>query len=130
MSAKYLLDNYKLNKTEGRMNILNIFLNSRIAFSEKDIQDKLSHKCDRATIYRTLKLFKETGIIHPVSTDGSATKYVLKKEPDEHLHFKCTNCGNIICLPDIQISGYRLPDGYEKSDSNFLIIGTCNECNN
>ena len=129
MNAKQFLDYYNLSKTGGRMSILNIFLNSQVGLSEKDIQDRLNNKSDRATIYRTLKLFKETGIIHPVSADGSATKFVLKKEPDEHLHFKCTNCENIICLPDIQISGYHLPDGYEKSDSNFLIIGICNECN-
>lgn len=130
MSAKYLLENYKLNKTVGRIHILDIFLNSRVALSEKDLQDKLSYKSDRATIYRTLKLFKEKGIIHPVSSDASATKFVLKKEPEEHLHFKCTNCENITCMDDVQIKGYRLPEGYKKSETNFLIIGTCNECNN
>ena len=57
-------------------------------------------------------------------------KYVLKKEPQEHLHFKCTKCRNISCLADIQISGYELPQGYKKIESNFLIIGICNECNN
>ena len=129
MNAKQLLDYYNLSKTGGRLSILNIFINSRVGLSEKDIQDKLSHKSNRATIYRTLKLFKETGIIHPVSADGSATKFVLKKEPDEHLHFKCTNCGDITCLADIQISGYNLPEGYKKIESNFLIIGICNECN-
>jgi len=129
MSAKFLLEYHKLNKTEGRMHILNIFLGSQTALSERDIQDKLSHKSDRATIYRTLKLFKEKGIIHPVSSDASATKFVLKKEPEEHLHFKCTNCENIICLADVQINGYHLPEGYKKSETNFLIIGTCNDCN-
>lgn len=129
MKTIQLLDNYKLSKTEGRINILNIFLNSIVGLSEKDIQEKLNNKIDRATIYRTLKLFKQTGIIHPVSAEGSATKFVLKKEPKEHLHFKCTNCGHITCLADIQISGYDLPNGYKKLESNFLIIGICNECN-
>ena len=130
MKAKELLDNYNLYITEGRVNILDIFLKSNVGLSEKDIQDRLSKKSDRATIYRTLKVFKETGIVHHVSAVGSATKYVLKKEPQEHLHFKCTKCRNISCLADIQISGYELPQGYKKIESNFLIIGICNECNN
>ena len=130
MNAKLYLETYKLPKTKGRLNILNIFLTSQVGLSEKDIQDRLDPKTDRATIYRTLKTFRETGIIHPVSAEGSATKYVLKKEPEEHLHFKCTNCGDITCLADIQMSGYRLPKGYKKIDTNFLIIGICNECNN
>lgn len=130
MDTKQLLDNHKLSITEGRMNILNIFIRSKVGLSETDIRDKLQSKMDRATIYRTLKIFRETGIIHPVSAEGSATKYVLKKEPIEHLHFKCTKCGDITCLADIEINGYKLPRGYTKSESNFLIIGICNECNN
>jgi len=130
MNTRQLLDNHKLSITEGRMNILDIFLQSKVGLSETDIGDKLYRKTDRATIYRTLKIFRETGIIHPVSTEGSATKYVLKKEPIEHLHFKCTKCGDITCLADIEISGYNLPLGYTKLESNFLIIGICNECNN
>lgn len=129
MNAKHLLDNHGLNKTEGRIEILNIFLNSNVGLSEKDIRNRLSNKIDRATIYRTLKSLKEAGIIHPVSAEGSATKFVLKKEPKEHLHFKCTICDEITCLADIKISGYKLPHGYKKTESNFLIIGTCNECN-
>lgn len=129
MVTKQLLDSYKLSKTAGRINILDIFLNSDVGLSEKEIQEKMNNKIDRATIYRTLKLFKKNGLIHPVSAEGSATKFILKKEPDEHLHFKCTSCEQITCLEDIQISGYDLPKGYQKSESNFLIIGTCNECN-
>ncbi len=129
MNAKKVLESYKLSKTEGRISILDIFLNSAVGLSEKDIQEKLNNTIDRATIYRTLKLLKKSGLIHPVSAEGSATKFVLKKEPLEHLHFKCTNCGHITCLEDIKISGYELPNGYKKTESNFLIIGTCNECN-
>jgi Fur family ferric uptake transcriptional regulator len=129
METKKLLNNHNLSITQGRLNIMNIFLQSKVGLSEKDIQKRLYRKMDRATIYRTLKIFRKAGIIHPISAEGSATKYVLKKEPIEHLHFKCTRCGDITCLADIEISGFKLPKGYTKSASNFLIIGICNECN-
>jgi len=130
MKAKDILLKYNLSITTGRLNILEIFLNNEMALSEKDIQDKLIGVCDRATIYRTLKKFKDTGIVHPIATEGMITKYVLKKEPEEHLHFKCTDCGKIMCLPEVQMKNYELPSGFTKKESNFLVIGTCNNCNN
>ena len=86
-------------------------------------------RCDRATIYRTLKKFKDKDIIHPIATESTITKYVLKKDPEEHLHFKCNHCGDIMCLPEVQMSDYQLPPGFTKQESNFLVIGTCNSCN-
>lgn len=97
--AKEILHENKLSQTNGRLGILNIFLNYQYALSEQEIQEKLEAETDRTTIYRTLKKFKEVGLIHPIATDGTITKYVLRKEPKEHLHFSCINCGEIICLP-------------------------------
>lgn len=129
MTAVNLLSQHELSKTAGRLNILNILLNSPTALAEKEIQEKSAGVCDRATIYRTLKLFVRSGIIHPIATEGMVTRYILKKEPLEHLHFKCEDCGSIICLPDIQINEYELPNGFKKKEASVLITGICNECN-
>jgi Fur family ferric uptake transcriptional regulator len=129
MNAINLLNKYGLSKTQGRIEILNILLESEVALAEKEIQEKLDSACDRATIYRTLKKFTETGILHPVATEGTVTKYVIKKEPEEHLHFSCVTCGKTYCLTNVKIEGYELPKGFKKSDSNFLVTGTCYECN-
>lgn len=129
MKTKEYLMKRNIRVTEGRIRILSMFLNTKSALSEKEIQDKLSNYCDRATIYRTLKTFAEKEIIHIVATDNNTSKFILKKEPAEHLHFKCTDCGSIECLPEVQVDEYDLPQGYKKKDANLLIIGTCNECN-
>lgn len=129
MTALNLLSKHELSITNGRLNILNILLNSPTALSEKDIQKKSAGACDRATIYRTLKLFVRSGIIHPIATEGMVTRYILKKEPLEHLHFKCEDCGSIICLPEIHINEYELPSGFKKKEASVLITGICNECN-
>jgi len=128
MTAENFLSQYNLSKTSGRVDILNILLNNTTALSEKDIQEKSTGVCDRATIYRTLKLFVKSGIIHPIATEGMVTRYILKKEPVEHLHFKCEDCGSIICLPEIQINDYNLPVGFKKKEASVLITGSCNEC--
>jgi len=129
MTALNLLDKYGLSKTQGRIAILKILLTEEIAMAEKEIQERLDFNCDRATIYRTLKTFTETGILHPVATDGMVTKYVIRKEPEEHLHFSCVNCGRTFCLTEVKIENYELPEGFKKSESNFLVTGTCNDCN-
>lgn len=128
-TAKGILKENNLSVTNGRLNILDIFMNHETALSEQEIQDRIGVVSDRATIYRTLKKFKETGLIHPVATEGTITKYILKKVPEEHLHFNCTDCGEIICLLDVQLKDYNLPFGFTKKDSNFLINGTCRKCN-
>jgi Fur family transcriptional regulator, ferric uptake regulator len=129
MSAKEILKQYQLSKTSGRLDILNVFLLSATALSEKDLQVKTVGVCDRATIYRTLKLFVKSGIIHPIATESMVTRYILKKGPVDHLHFKCEGCGSIICLPDIRINDYNLPNGFKKKEASLLITGICNVCN-
>lgn len=110
--------------------ILDLFLRSNVALSEKEIKQALEGVGDRATIYRTLKIFTDAGIIHPIYTQNEMTRYMLKKEPDEHLHFKCSTCDKIICLPQIRFDSIELPEGFIKEESNFLMIGKCVQCNN
>lgn len=129
MKANLILQQHQLSKTSGRREILEVFLKNESALSEKEIKDKTDIQCDRATIYRTLNTFVNAGILHAIRNDEGPVKYVIKKEPEDHIHFKCTDCGKLVCLPDIRISNIQLPAGYTQKESNFLVIGTCNRCN-
>jgi len=129
MHEKQILADKKLSITTSRTRILNILLNSKEALSEKEIRGKLNDLHDRATIYRSLKIFTEKGIVHPVVTENLVMKYVIRKEPENHLHFKCTACGKVICMTGIRISSYSLPEGFVQYDSNFLVTGLCRTCN-
>lgn len=129
MKPVEILENYGLSKTNSRKDILLVFLTNQVALSEKEIQTELKRKYDRATIYRTLNTFSETGIIHLVINEGGQSKYLLKKQPEEHLHFKCNVCDTIVCMTDIAIPDYQLPEGFTKMEANFLITGICKKCN-
>jgi len=130
MTAIQILENNSLSKTQSRQDILELLMQSNVALSEEEIKKQLSRNCDRATIYRNLKKFTKTGILHRLITDDLKTRYMIKKYPEEHLHFKCDDCGNVMCLTQINIGNYELPEGFEKKESNFLIIGTCANCKN
>jgi Fur family ferric uptake transcriptional regulator len=129
MKAISILKHHQLSKTESRMEILKLLLNKNVALSEKEIKDEIAIQCDRATIYRTLNTFVKSGIVHAILNNNGPLKYVIKKEPEDHIHFKCKECGHIMCLPNIIIENIELPDGFTRTESSFLVIGTCNNCN-
>lgn len=129
MDPKQILKKYGLSKTKTREKILEVLLNTDVALSEKEIGIEIREGIDRATIYRSLNRFAECGIVHTIATDTMQTKFILKKETGEHLHFKCSACGNIFCLPEIAIQEFELPEGFTRQETNFLIIGKCKNCN-
>jgi Fur family ferric uptake transcriptional regulator len=46
----------------------------------------------------------------------------------EHVHFKCTRCGQTNCIDDMEIPVVQLPKGYKASEFNLLIQGICPKC--
>ncbi|MBX7095459.1 MAG: transcriptional repressor [Flavobacteriales bacterium] len=126
----------ELRKTPCRVFVLNEFLKKgNKGISEIELETRSKGKFDRVTIYRTLKTFIESHILHKVIDDDNVVKYALCKECQdhhhnhEHVHFKCTSCNTTSCLDDISIVSVDLPKGYKKKEANFLIIGICPECN-
>ncbi len=128
MTASGILSQHKMSKTNGRVRILEELLGTEVALSERELQTRLKNICDRATIYRTLKVLTDRGVIHKIATEGMEAKFVIKKTPEDHIHFKCTGCGKVQCLTGIVPDNVVLPEGYIKKETNFLIIGICNEC--
>jgi Fur family transcriptional regulator, ferric uptake regulator len=129
MDPVQILESFELNKTKSRKDILEVFLSNQAALSEKEIQMAIKNKYDRATVYRTLNTFSESGIIHVVNNESGHSRYLLRKQPEEHLHFRCHLCDKIICMTDIEIPEYQLPEGFTKTGANFLITGICKKCN-
>jgi Fur family ferric uptake transcriptional regulator len=129
MQASQILSDKNLSITVSRTRILRVLLDSQVALSEKEIRSRLDRQADRATVYRTLKTFTDKGIVHPVITENLSTKYVLKKAPKNHLHFKCTVCDKVYCMTAVTLSAYTLPEGFIQYDTNFLVTGICRSCN-
>ena len=130
-----LLKKKKLRFTEFRNEVLNVFIDSSNAISINDIEDKLK-QFDRTTLYRTIKTFKEKGLIHEIIMPGDIKKLALCKDggssksqvdTSQHIHFRCKMCENIFCLdldefPEINIPQFKL-DSIEIQGT-----GRCNTC--
>ncbi len=128
MTAIEILSKYKMSKTNGRVKILKELLNTEVALSERELQNRLKSICDRATIYRTLKSLTNKGVIHKIATEGTVAKFVIKTAPEDHIHFKCTDCGKVQCMTGVVPDNIELPKGFIKKETNYLIIGICDEC--
>jgi len=83
-----------------------------------------------ATVYNTLNLFEEKGLIRILSLEGSENRYDIMTH--DHGHFICEECGSIMNFEvDLNSSVYL----YDESLSDFKVKkrdvyfrGICPEC--
>jgi Fur family ferric uptake transcriptional regulator len=117
--------------------VLRAFEDAGYALSQGDVEQHLVAQFDRVTIYRTLKTFLTSGMIHKVLDDQGSIKYALCKtvcwhdghqHQHDHVHFKCVQCGQTTCLETVHIPNIPLPEHFIKQESNLLIQGICKPC--
>jgi Fur family peroxide stress response transcriptional regulator len=83
-----------------------------------------------ATVYKTLRLFVEAGIIREVSPHHGS----LRIEPNavRHHHFICLQCHSIIDLGDAQVDVLPLrnsvPEGFQVEQVSMEVRGLCGHC--
>lgn len=138
MPDKYnILKKNSLSVTEGRKQILNLFLESEGALAHADIEKKTDAAFDRVTVYRTLQTFVEKGIIHQIPTTDNSIMYALCRHEceeghhhDNHVHFVCSSCGKTICLDEVTVPSVQLPKGFKPQHAAMVVSGLCAECRN
>ena len=130
-----LLKKSGLSVTDSRKKILEIFYESQVAMAHADIELAIKEKFDRVTVYRTLQVFLDKGILHVVPGFDNAIKYALCKDEctegnhyDNHIHFLCKKCGNTSCLSDTVIPKVNLPKGFNAVEFQMIVNGYCRDC--
>jgi len=134
MKPEQLLKRCGLSRTKARLHVVDLLNGSDQPVSGTDILQQLGSTCDKSTIYRTLNILFEKGLLARVIVDHEV-KYALKavvtetgKGESDHVHFKCDSCSRVYCLKDLEVSDFDLPEGFIKSENQFLIIGICKSC--
>lgn len=130
-----ILKRNQLSVTGSRKRILELFLDSKGALAHGDIEKKTGEKFDRVTVYRTLQVFLEKGIIHNIPTADNSIRYALCTNDcsgghhhDNHVHFVCSSCGDTTCLADVTVPLVKLPVGFVPEDYQMVVRGTCQAC--
>ena len=86
----------------------------------------------RATVYRTLALFEECGIIKKALTDEDISYYEVSTRNEHHDHLICIECGEIIefyseKIEKIQKEIYTNYD-YTPASHQLILKGICKKC--
>ena len=82
------------------------------------------------TVYRTLDILREIGLVQTVTLPGAATRY--EASLDKHHHLLCTRCR---ALRNVHIDGLGemvdpvvLREGFLETDYALTITGLCGDC--
>ncbi|HSX44827.1 MAG TPA: Fur family transcriptional regulator [Candidatus Saccharimonadales bacterium] len=94
---------------------------------------KLLPDMDRATVYRTTKLFEELGIIDRVLLGWKYKLELSDSFSPHHHHLSCNNCGRVnILAEDNQLEAYIKSlshrAGFQAIDHQLEINGLCPAC--
>jgi len=134
--VKDILHRHKLRHTSFRQTVLCLFLdNPSRALSHAMIEEALGDH-DRITLYRTLRSFERSGIIHKALDGADDTKYALCQEDcsvhshtDDHPHFHCEQCGETYCMESLSIPQFSMPEQYKLNEVHLALSGVCSSCN-
>jgi Fur family transcriptional regulator, ferric uptake regulator len=130
-TIKQLLAASRMAKTPCRVDMLHILLDSESALTEIEIKHKLSYDYDRATIFRNLRAFLKTGLLHTIALEGGEVRYQVstpRMQSHVHAHFHCKSCSNLYCLHAVSLDKLNLPEGFEAEDFDLVVKGFCEKC--
>ena len=85
-----------------------------------------------ATVYRTLRLFKEEGIIDEMRFGGCTCSQYERAGTDRHHHMLCKECGRLLEFdtPSIArlVAEVEQGCGFKVTDARIALEGYCSEC--
>ncbi|MDA3813411.1 MAG: Fur family transcriptional regulator [Candidatus Cloacimonetes bacterium] len=129
------LQSKNLKLTKPRLIIMEAVLENHDHFNVDDLyeQIKMKHKdVSRATIYRTIPLLIESGLVKQSLRCESKDIYEHTYGHENHLHFICTNCGKILesSFNEVEklINQLAKNENFKISEYNLGASGLCKDC--
>lgn len=92
---------------------------------------KTSSALNVSTVYRTLEVLEELGLVrHAHLSDRAPTYHSVRDH--EHFHLKCRNCQKVISVdPEVLeplLDRLREEFAFEADVGHLTVFGTCKEC--
>jgi Fur family ferric uptake transcriptional regulator len=131
-TLKALLKKDGASLTKPRKIVFGFLLNQEPQ-SMQALVKRADGQVDRATIYRTIELFEQLGIVHRVNIGW---KYKIELSDvflGHHHHFHCINCGKTFTLPaspmlETMIDTVVSKEGYSPRGHQLEVHGLCPTC--
>ena len=120
--------------TSQRRLLLDILRDANGHMDAKELYRRASARDDsisQATVYRSLKLFKELGIVDERRLGKVRCYYEIKRHA-QHQHLVCKGCDKIIEFqnPEIEelIESIKSEHGFNVTKVDLYLEGYCKEC--
>ncbi len=121
--------------TEPRKVVIEYLTNLNSPRTVDEIYEELdSDAIDRSSLYRTINLFTELGIVQKVLFRDGITRVELSSEygGTHHHHLVCQNCERVIEFEECGIDNlHRLAEtkhGFRVTSHHMEFYGLCREC--
>ena len=120
--------------TNQRRLLLDILRDSEGHLNAKELYRRAVERdgsISQATVYRSLNLFKELGLIDEMRLGGIRCYYEIK-QASNHQHLICQGCGKILEFqsPHFEklIEAVRREHGFQVTKAELFLEGYCREC--
>jgi Fur family transcriptional regulator, peroxide stress response regulator len=128
--AKRLLEEKGISPSLQRVIILRYLMTHHYHPSTEEVYQALLEEIptlSKTTIYNTMKLFAQKGIIRQIAIYGNEVHY--ETQLDFHAHFHCLQCGRIFDLEIDEQGEFPLErEGHEIIEKEVVFRGTCRHC--
>jgi Fur family ferric uptake transcriptional regulator len=124
-----------LRLTPQRMLILELLERSSGHIAPEDLYQQVLQRypmINRSTVYRTLEVLEDLGLVRHGHVDDGSARYHLAAET-HHLHLICHRCGHAVELTDLSVGDslvatLRARFGFRADLTHFPISGLCAGC--
>jgi Fe2+ or Zn2+ uptake regulation protein len=120
--------------TPQRMLVLQVLAEGEGHLDASEIYELARHQDARlslSTVYRTLSVLKETGVVRELHLDDEHHHYELTGR-DEHSHLVCSRCGRIV---EVESAGFAeaaratgQAHGFKVTSAHVELTGYCTDC--
>jgi len=116
---------FNITATSQRLQIANVLFSEPMHLSADQLLEKLRHtgeNVSKATVYNTLKLFVERGLIRQINLNPERTVYDSRRATHHHFHEVETGALWDINPGDVEFSRLpQLPEGMEIAGVEVII---------
>ncbi len=127
------LEEQRYRITPSRLAVVTAALERSGHFSVHDILSQVPG-VGRATVFRTMKLLSETGMLCRVLLEDGSLHYRVSRRQDHHHHLVCVSCGSVqeldACIDPEVLNDLARSTGYEIEGHWLEFFGRCAACRN
>jgi len=130
MKLETVLKKHGKSLTKERSDIFS-FLETKHMFSAQDITEHFS-SIGRASVFRTISLFLEIGLIRRLRFSDKWEVYELNDAGHHHEHMKCEQCHEIMSFDSHSICQKIFEEakksGFRIKEHSVSVLGICQKC--